>query len=195
MPFPDPLKKYPEMFKNRTVRGQRITDRFPILNIEEPPQFDPNTWTLTVEGLVEKPKVFSWEEFSALPADEQVSNFHCITGWSKVNNNWRGIRLQTIAEIVKPLPEAKFIIFSTADKEYFDWLTLEEAFGPDIMIALEFEGEPLEIAHGGPARLLTPSKWAYKAVKWVKNIEFTDKKIVSYWAQYGYSNEADLEYE
>ncbi|MBE0446995.1 MAG: molybdopterin-dependent oxidoreductase [Actinobacteria bacterium] len=195
MPFPEPLKRHPEMFRKRTVKEQRITDRFPILNIEEPPRFDPEAWTLTVEGLVEKPGIFSWAEFSALPTEEQVSDFHCITGWSKVNNRWRGIRLQVIAGIVKPLPEAKFITFSTVSREYYDWLTLEEAFYPDVMIALEFEGKPLEAVHGGPARLLTPSKWAYKAVKWVRHIEFTDKKVISYWAQYGYSNEADLEYE
>lgn len=195
MSFPDPLKKYPEMFKKRTIKGQRITDRFPILNVEEPPQFDPDTWTLTVNGLVEKPKTFSWEEFSALPTETQVSDFHCVTGWSKVNNTWRGVRLQAIAEIVKPFPEAKFLTFSTANKGYYDWLTLEEAFSPEVMIALEFEGKALEIAHGGPARLLTPSKWAYKAVKWLRHIEFTEEKIISYWAQYGYSNEADLGYE
>ncbi|HZD59216.1 MAG TPA: molybdopterin-dependent oxidoreductase, partial [Anaerolineae bacterium] len=132
MPFPEPLKKYPDLFKKRTVKGQRVTNRFPTLNIEEPPQFDPDTWTLAVEGLVKKPRVFSWEEFSALPTEEQVSDFHCITGWSKIDNNWQGVRLQTIAEIVKPLPEATFITFSTADKGYYDWLTIEEAFYHDV---------------------------------------------------------------
>ena len=100
---------------DRLPPGQHLTQGFPILDLGIKPEIALKDWRLEIGGLVENPKTFTWEEFNALPQFEDVSDFHCVTTWSKFDCHWRGVAFFTLAEIVKPKPEVRHVLFSSYD--------------------------------------------------------------------------------
>ncbi len=96
------------MSKRRVPPNQKVTSEFPILHVGSVPRFDPETWAFLVEGLVENPIQLSYEEIGKLPKVTCKSDFHCVTGWSKLNNTWEGVGVVTISNLVRPLKTAKF---------------------------------------------------------------------------------------
>jgi len=143
-----------------------------------------------VEGLVENPVHLSYDEFLRLPKVERVSDFHCVTGWSRLDNRWEGAAFKTIADLVKPLKEARYVTVA-CEGDYTTSLPIKELLEPDVLLAYGFEGKPLEPVHGGPLRLVVPKKYAYKSAKWVRKLRFTKDQELGYWEKRGYSNTAD----
>jgi DMSO/TMAO reductase YedYZ molybdopterin-dependent catalytic subunit len=170
--------------------NQRLTSSFPVLHVGPVPRFDPKTWDFVVEGLVENPVRLSFDEFLKLPKVVSVSDFHCVTGWSKLNNRWEGVLFKTVVDLVKPLKGAKHVTI-VAEGDYTTSLPLSELLGDDVLLAYEFEGKLLEPVHGGPLRLVVPKKYAYKSAKWVRKLRFTKEQELGYWEQRGYSDTAD----
>ena len=80
--------------------GQHEVKNWPVLDLGEQPDVAFDTWKLEVAGLVENPVTLTWQQFLALPQAEDVSDFHCVTTWSRYDNHWRGVRFKTIAELV-----------------------------------------------------------------------------------------------
>ncbi len=154
------------------------------------PEFDSKTWDFVVEGLVENPVRLSYDEFLQLPKVTSVSDFHCVTGWSRLNNRWEGVLFKTIADLIKPLKEAKYVTV-VAEGDYTTSLTLAELLEDDVLLAYGFEGKMLEPVHGGPLRLVVPQKYAYKSAKWVRKLRFTKDQELGFWEKRGYSNTAD----
>jgi len=154
------------------------------------PKFDPETWRFEVEGLVENPVKLTYAEFLALPKTVRVSDFHCVTGWSRLDNRWEGVAFKTICELVKPLEEARFVTV-VAEGEYTTSLPIEELLDDDVLLAYSLDGKPLEPEHGGPLRLVVPKKYAYKSAKWVRKLRFTEERELGYWEALGYSDTAD----
>lgn len=155
------------------------------------PRFDRATWHLTIDGLVERPQRFTLDELLALPAARQVSDFHCVTGWSVPGVHWRGVRFGDLLASAGVLPNATALAFVSAEEPYVDTLTLEQIrAAPDAMLALEMDGAPLTREHGAPARLVMPQMYGYKGVKWVKRITVTDTVHDGYWEQRGYDRDA-----
>ena len=68
--------------------GQRIVTNWPVLDLGVQPKIQLEDWSLTISGLVDRPKMFSWDAFMSLPQVEDVSDFHCVTSWSRLNNRW-----------------------------------------------------------------------------------------------------------
>ena len=134
------------------------------------PRFTPETWRLRVDGLVGSPQSFSYEQLRALPRVEQVSTFHCVTGWSVQNVHWAGVRLSTVLDRVQAQPGARVVSFTSAEKPYVDTLTSDQARLRDVMLAYEMDGQPLPRVHGAPLRLVIPEMYGYKNVKWVERI-------------------------
>ena len=89
--------------------GQRATDKWPVLDLEVQPEIPLNDWNLTIPGLVEKPAMFNWEQFMSFPQVEDVSDFHCVTTWSRLDNHWTGVRFSDITNHCQLKPEAKFV--------------------------------------------------------------------------------------
>ena len=147
-------------------------------------------WRLEVIGLIEQPKTFTWEEFNALPQFEDVSDFHCVTTWSKFDCRWSGVAFFTLAEIVKPKPEVKHVLFTSYDG-YSTNVRLEDCLDDDVLIATQFDGQPIPREHGGPARVIIPKLYAWKGAKFVKSIEFAAGDRLGFWEVRGYSNTAD----
>jgi len=150
------------------------------------PKFDPASWRLRIDGLVDRPVELSYEQLLALPKAEQVSIFHCVTGWVVKQVHWGGVRFQDLLAQAGPRPEAQALHFVSAEKPYDDYLELRQARLRDAMLAYEMDGKPLPREHGAPARVVIPEMYGYKNVKWVERIEMVAKPGSGYWEQRGY---------
>ena len=154
------------------------------------PTFDPASWNLAVGGLVEQPVSFGYEQLKGLPRTAQVSDFHCVTGWSVSHVHWAGVRLSDLLARVGPLPEAHGVQFVSAERPYVDSLTLKQARLHDVLLAYEMDGRPLPREHGAPLRLVIPEMYGYKNVKWVSEINLVPKAEQGYWELLGYDQDA-----
>ncbi len=154
------------------------------------PTFDPAAWRLRVDGLVEQPLSLRYDELLRLPRAEQVSSFHCVTGWSVSNVRWAGVRFRDVLAQARPLPTATSLTFVSAEKPYVDTLTLGQAGLADVLLAYELDGKPLPREHGAPVRVVIPEMYGYKNVKWVEQISLTAQPEPGYWEQRGYDTDA-----
>lgn len=176
--------------ENRLPPGQHLTPGFPVLDLGIRPEIALSDWRLEISGSVREPRTFTWEEFNALPRFEDVSDFHCVTTWSKFDVRWRGVAFFTLAEIVKPQPEVKYVLFASYDG-YTTNVRLGDAMDDDVLIATHYDGKPLSREHGGPARVIIPKLYAWKGAKFVRSIEFSADDKRGFWEVRGYSNTAD----
>jgi DMSO/TMAO reductase YedYZ molybdopterin-dependent catalytic subunit len=154
------------------------------------PIFDRSTWRLDIDGLVKRPRTLTYDELTALPAAEQVSTFHCVTGWTVRNVHWRGVRFGQLFDLVQPLPSATAVRFVSMERPYEDSLTLDQLRLPDAMLAYRLDHEALSRPHGAPARVVLPEMYGYKGVKWLTRMEFVAKQPQGYWEQHGYDQNA-----
>jgi DMSO/TMAO reductase YedYZ molybdopterin-dependent catalytic subunit len=162
-----------------------------IYSVQEPlPRFDPATYELKISGLVEKPVTLRWGAVAELPGEHQVSDFHCVTGWSVDKVHWEGIRPQTIIDLVRPTAAAKFVSLQSLEAPYIDQVSLTQLQDPGAMFARRQDGKPLTRSHGAPLRLVLPSMYGYKNVKWVRELRFDAVATPGYWEQRGYDVDA-----
>lgn len=154
------------------------------------PRFEPASWRLGVGGLVDRPLSLSYDELLALPHVDQVSTFHCVTGWVVPNVRWRGVRIGELLELAGARPAATALRFTSAEQPYVDSLTRAQALLPDVLLAYELDGKPLPRAHGAPLRLVIPEMYGYKSVKWVSRIDLVDHAEDGYWEVRGYDRDA-----
>lgn len=175
---------------DRLPPGQKLTQGFPVLDLGVQPDVPHPEWKLTIDGLVEKPQALSWDEFNALPQVEDVSDFHCVTTWSRYDCRWKGVAFTTLYELARPKPEAKFVYFTSYDG-YSTNVALEKCLDDDVLIATSFDGQPVSREHGGPARVIIPKLYAWKGAKFVHGITFLAEDKLGFWEVRGYSNSAD----
>jgi DMSO/TMAO reductase YedYZ molybdopterin-dependent catalytic subunit len=162
-----------------------------IYSIQSPlPVFDPASFELHITGLVERPQRLRWSEVAALPGERQTSDFHCVTGWSVANVRWEGIRPQTIIDLVRPKPAARFVSLQSLEAPYVDQISLQQFREPNALLARGQDGKPLTRSHGAPLRLVLPSMYGYKNVKWVRELRFDAVQMPGYWEQRGYDTDA-----
>jgi DMSO/TMAO reductase YedYZ molybdopterin-dependent catalytic subunit len=177
--------------------GQHEVKNWPVLDLGEQPNVALERWKLDVRGLVENPLTFSWEQFLALPQVDDVSDFHCVTTWSRFDNRWRGVRFRTIAELAVPMETAHFVLCTGYDFmpgtfiPYTVNLPLNRALDDDVLLVHTWEGKPLPREHGGPVRMITPKLYAWKGAKWIRQIEFLAEDRKGFWEVRGYSNSAE----
>ena len=177
--------------------GQHEVTNWPVLDLGEQPHVSTAEWKLDVGGRADNPFTLTWDQFLALPQAEDVSDFHCVTTWSRFDNHWRGVRFKTIAELAIPKEEAKYVLCTGYDfmpgtsVPYTTNLPLARAIEDDVLLVHSWEGKPLPREHGGPCRMITPKLYAWKGAKWIRQIEFlaTDEK--GFWEVRGYSNSAE----
>jgi DMSO/TMAO reductase YedYZ molybdopterin-dependent catalytic subunit len=174
----------------RLPPGQRQVHHFPVLDLGFQPDIPLEQWSLKVHGLVEQPLTLNWEQFLALPQFKDVSDFHCVTTWSQFAMAWEGVAFFTLADVVKPKPEAAHVLFKSYDG-YSTNNPLAVCLDDDVLIANRWNGQPLPREHGGPARVIIPKRYAWKGAKWVHEILFLDHDQLGFWETRGYSNTAD----
>ncbi|HLW94265.1 MAG TPA: molybdopterin-dependent oxidoreductase [Solirubrobacteraceae bacterium] len=150
------------------------------------PTFDRATWRLKLDGLVANPLELSYDQLLALPKVEQVSTFHCVTGWIVDGVHWGGVRFHDLLANAGPLSSAHAAHFISAEVPYDDYLALHDLALPDVMLAYEMDGQPLPQEHGAPVRVVIPDMYGYKNVKWVERITLVPKQGAGYWEQRGY---------
>jgi len=154
------------------------------------PLFDARDWRLEIDGLVRNKVSLDYETLLSLPRAEQVSTFHCVTGWTVKDVRWTGVRFKDLLALAKPLPEAKAIRFVSMEVPYNDSLTLEQALLPDVMLAHTLDAKPLSRPHGAPARVVIPEMYGYKGVKWLARMELVAEQPPGYWEGLGYDQDA-----
>ena len=160
---------------------------FLIRSIEDTQRVNLKTWRLKIEGLVEKPIALSLDEIKALPQKIQTRTFICVEGWGLDNQKWEGVHLKEIFSKVKVNSKAKFVTFVATGGQYRDSLSIKEALEPDTMLAYKVNGKDLPPENGFPLRLIIPRMYAYKGVKWVEKVVFTEEQEIGYWEHRGYS--------
>jgi DMSO/TMAO reductase YedYZ molybdopterin-dependent catalytic subunit len=154
------------------------------------PTFDPATWRLGIGGLVQNKLSLSYAELRALPRAHQVSDFHCVTGWTVKNVHWTGVRLTELFDRARPFPEVHALQFVSAEQPYVDYLSLDQALLKDVMLAYEMDGKPLPREHGAPLRLVIPEMYGYKGVKWLNQVNLVQEEGSGYWELLGYDRDA-----
>jgi len=169
--------------------GQKRTEKWPVLDLGRQPNIEREEWRLVVDGLCERPCQLDWVAFQLLEQVEDQSDFHCVTGWSRLDMRWRGVRLSEVAALVGVQEDATHLVCHGYDG-YSTNLPLEEAFKEDVLLVYEAEGQPLSREHGGPVRMITPQLYAWKGTKWICRLEFRRGDCLGYWERNGYSNTA-----
>ena len=177
---------YEEFGTNRLPPGQRKTSEFPIFTKGDVPATEQEPWTLSVTGAVSEPQTFELADIKALPTETQRQDVHCVTGWSSFDHEFTGVPFPEVASRVDVEPEAEHVLLHAADGYTTD-LPLAACLRDEALLAFEHDGEPLDADHGGPLRLVTPHKYAYKGAKWVTEIEFRTEPVRGYWEKRGYS--------
>jgi len=172
----------------RVPPGQYVTTDFPVLSAGPTPHVALEGWSFTVEGAVDKPVSWSWQEFQALPPQTVTVDIHCVTKWSKLDTVWTGVSVDTLLDGVET-QGAYVTAFS--DGGYTTNLPLADVTGGKAWVAYGYGGEPLEPEHGGPARLLVPHLYFWKSAKWVRGLELRTSDRPGFWENYGYNNYGD----
>jgi len=174
----------------RLPPGQYLTEKWPVLHAGEVPDVDVRTWTLELSGAVEQPLSLTYEELLALPATEVTTDIHCVTRWSRFDAGFKGVHWRELATLCRPKPEARFAI-AHAEHGFTSNVPLAALEDEQALVVYEADGEPLTPEHGGPVRLLIPSKYFWKSAKWLTGIELSSIDKPGFWERYGYSNDAD----
>lgn len=177
--------------KPRLPPGQHVIERFPILQKGGIAHLNREKYQLKIEGEIENPRTFSLEELKKLKNKEIVTDIHCVTTWSKFDTRWGGISFNKIFDIVKPKKSAHFIEFYCADNDFTTTVPIEKLMADNTILALTYEGRPIDDKHGGPVRPIIPELYFYKSAKWVVRITFLPEDRLGYWERNGYSNKAD----
>ena len=174
----------------RVPAGQTEVKNFPTLDLGILPDINKTNWNLRVYGLVENELNLDWDGFQALPQTTDVSDFHCVTRWTRLDMDWVGVKAQQLLMLAAPLQTAKYVTLHGYDG-YTTNLPLEALLDDDVMIAHSVLGYPLTTAHGGPVRMIVPKRYAWKGAKWLKAIELHEFDRRGFWEVRGYHNEAD----
>ena len=174
----------------RLPPGQHLVKDWPVLDLGIQPMLPPTRWQLDVFGAVETKIAWRLDDFLAQPQTSQRCDIHCVTTWSRYDNDFEGISSRHLTEVVMPRPEARFVILHSYDG-YTTNLTLEDFLGEDVLLAHAWSGKPISREHGGPVRLVVPRYYFWKSAKWLQRIEFSEHDKPGFWEVRGYHNRGD----
>jgi DMSO/TMAO reductase YedYZ molybdopterin-dependent catalytic subunit len=168
--------------------GQYLAYDFPVLSAGPTPAIDLDAWELKVTTETGSVHRWSWEKFLALPQDEPTVDIHCVTKWSKLGTTWQGVSLDTLLEDVETA--AEFALLRSYGG-YTTNLPLEDLLDGKAWVVHQYDGDPLQRAHGGPARLLVPHLYFWKSAKWVRGIDLLTHDEPGFWETLGYHDYGD----
>lgn len=166
--------------------------KWPFVGEREPLPL--TTWEgLEIVGEVERPSLFRWDELADLPLAELVTDIHCVTRWSKPTMRFRGVWLAELLRRAAPRPAARYVSFvAHSSRAHSTSLLLTEALDLGTLVATAWNGAPLSVEHGGPARAIVPARYFYKSLKWLARIELLASDRPGYWeSSAGYHNHAE----
>jgi DMSO/TMAO reductase YedYZ molybdopterin-dependent catalytic subunit len=175
--------------RERDVRlppGQYDTgDTFPVLTAEVSPKIAVQDWTMRIDGLVDRPQSWSWDQIHRVPGSVYEGDIHCVTTWSKLGTSFGGVSVDTLLDAVGVRPEATHLV-AWSHTGYTTNLPLEHVTGGQAWVVWEHEGRPLPAQHGGPVRLLVPHLYFWKSAKWLGGLRLLDHDEPGFWETRGY---------
>ena len=174
----------------RLPPGQREVKNWPVLDLGIQPEVTKDSWRLEVDGLVDNPLSWNFRDFMAQPQVTIRSDIHCVTQWSRFDNTWQGVATRHLLGLVKPRPEAKFVIQTSYDG-YTTNIPLADLAGEDVLFAQRWEGEEISREHGGPVRLVLPKLYLWKSAKWLTKLSFVAEDTPGFWEVRGYHMRGD----
>lgn len=163
---------------------------WPVLTAEVTPDLALAEWTFRIEGEVDRPTSWTWDQLMALPQTTYAGAIHCVTTWSKFDMVWRGVSVDLLLEAVGVRPSAAFVL-AFSHTGYTTNLPLSDVLGGRAWIAWEVDGAPLTADHGGPARLLVPHLYFWKSAKFIAGLRVLDHDEPGFWEQNGYHDRGD----
>jgi len=176
--------------RDRLPPGQTLVKDWPVLDLGIQPNVPAEKFRLDLDGALENRISLSFDDFMALPQAESVSDIHCVTQWSRYDNRWKGVAARTLLDLVRPMPEARHVVFHSHDG-YTSNVRLDQFDQPDVFLVHQWEGKPITRQHGGPVRVLMPRLYLWKSAKWVRRIQFTISDRPGFWELRGYHNNGD----
>ncbi|MBP0445747.1 sulfite oxidase-like oxidoreductase [Roseomonas sp. SSH11] len=176
--------------RDRLPPGQRLVTDWPVLDLGIQPAVAEAAARLDIDGLVENPLSLSWAELMALPQEERRNDIHCVTQWSRYDNDWRGISITALLAQARPRREAAFVTMESHDG-YTTNLPLADLDRPENLLATHWEGKPLTRQHGGPLRLVVPHLYFWKSPKWIRRISLIAQDRPGFWEVRGYHDRGD----
>jgi len=189
--YSDDLAARMERGDDRLPPGQRLTKDWPVLTYGGTPVVKPEEWQLTVWGEVEAERTFGWEEFLAIGRSRRLNDIHCVTHWSRYDNDWEGVLWADFLQQVSPTGAAFSVMFHSYGG-YTTNVTLADLARDDhAMFATQHNGEPIAASHGGPMRMVIPSLYFWKSAKWIGGVEFMPQDRPGFWEMYGYHIHGD----
>jgi DMSO/TMAO reductase YedYZ molybdopterin-dependent catalytic subunit len=176
--------------EQRLPPGQHLTRDWPTLDLGLTPEISHVRWHLDVYGAIENALFCSFAEFSTRAQTLVTSDIHCVTTWSRYDNQWLGLPTRELLEACQPRDNAHFVVLHSYDG-YTTNLSLEDFAAEDALLAHSWSGQPLTAEHGGPVRLVVPHLYFWKSAKWLQAIEFLEQDAPGYWEVRGYHNRGD----
>ncbi len=171
--------------EGRLPPGQSLTDDFPVLSAGPTPHVSIAKWSFTLKNGPKPIKSWNWDQFNALPRTAITRDIHCVTTWSKFDTSWEGVLIDDVladAGLEAPTPYT----LAHGYDEYSTNVPTADLVDGKAMIALSYEGKPIEPDHGGPARLLVPHLYLWKSAKWINGLQFTAVDTAGFWELRGY---------
>ncbi len=164
----------------------------PVLHYGPVPSFAPSTWDLQVYGATHSGQAsgWNWDGFCSLPRCDVIADFHCVTKFTILGITWSGVAAAEVLQRVPPAPAATHVMV-WANLGYGANLPLDVFAAPDTLLATHRDGRELSPEQGHPVRLVVPSRYGWKSVKWVRAIEFMVGDRRGFWEERGYHNNAD----
>ncbi|GLK80441.1 sulfite oxidase-like oxidoreductase [Methylopila turkensis] len=169
----------------RTPPGQALTDDFPVLSAGPTPKIDLASWRFALKVGPRTVKAWDWTAFNTLPMTRLTTDIHCVTTWSKLDTAWEGVAIDDLLADAGLAPPTGFTLAHGYDG-YSTNVPAADLAGPKAMIAIRYDGAPLEPDHGGPARLLVPHLYLWKSAKWLNALQFTERDEAGFWELRGY---------
>lgn len=175
----------PRTLAERTPPGQILTKDWPVLHYGNVPRIDLEHWRFRVHGLVEEQLLLTYQQFLSLPRTKITCDIHCVTHWSRLENEFEGVLFRDVMQQVKVKPEAKYVLFHAAG----GWSTnvpLADLLRDDVLFAWKWNGQDLTPEHGWPLRTVVPHLYFWKSAKWVTGMEFLAEDRPGFWEKNGY---------
>jgi DMSO/TMAO reductase YedYZ molybdopterin-dependent catalytic subunit len=176
----------PGISRERVPPGQYVTKDFPVLTAGPTQQTPIENWFIALQQGGELIARWSWREFESLPQTERTTDIHCVTKWTKLDTHWRGVAIDDLLKAAGLSAPPGQYVMAHCDGGYTTNLPVTDLIGGKAMVATHYDGHPIPVAHGGPARLLVPHLYFWKSAKWVRCLVFMDKNSPGFWESMGY---------
>lgn len=163
---------------------------FPVLTAEVHPSISAEEWTFRVDGLVDRPQTWDWQDVHRLPPSRYDGDIHCVTTWSKLGTSFAGVSIDTFVELAGVQPTATHVV-AWSSTGYTTNLPIDDVTGGKAWLVWDHEDKPLPPAHGGPVRMLVPHLYFWKSTKWIGGLRFLDHDEPGFWEVRGYHDRGD----